>query len=215
MRHLALLATLFLVAGSSLADIAPPPPPKGKKYVGSDVSVVLDKRVKGYTFVLSVAQGPGAPEFKYTSIELSEKPTSMPPGGRHTFISVLAISEVEAKKYASKKDLIAAIEKRTLKSVREMAVGGGSDLTDTTDKRGAIPWKYTITAIDATKGITVKIERDGKPFEPKESRDNSDGDVGDDSQAKAASTNRSLLAGVFAAVAFVTLGLWLFRRRSV
>jgi len=212
MRYLAILATFCLVASTVLADIPPPPLPKGKKYIDVSAEVALDKNVTGYKFVLAVGQGPGAPRYTYESIELSQKPSSMPTAGRYTYISVLAISEEVAKKYASTKELIAAIEKGTLKDLPRLGTGGVQDIIDIDDKRTNGTLTYTIIRIDAKKGITVKKERDGKLLEEKGQQNNSgDGDF----LSGETGISRPLVAGLFVSMAFVSLGLWLVVRRRV
>jgi hypothetical protein len=217
-RLVAACVVLGIAAGHTAADIPPPPPPKGKKYVGVDNSVILSKDVKGYVFILEEGQGPGAPRYTYRSITLSDKPTGVPSGGRYRYVSIAAIPEDEAKKYPIEKDLTEALGKRSLKGVHRLSVGGG-DLADVTDKRDAIPWTFTITAIDPKKGMTVKKERDGKPYpdgeeKPKTGENNAPPDGDDEQQVREAGNWRWLVAGGAVTLAVCALGLWFVRRKT-
>lgn len=215
MRFLASLIAVGLCAGHLCADIPPPPPPKGMKYVGMDHTLVVEKGVTGYVFVLGIGRGPGAPRYEYSSISLSEKPSTVPSGDRYTYVSVVAVPEAAAKKYATEKELHEALAKRSIEGTHSVGFGG-SDTLPTTDKRGSVPWESTITAIDPKKGISVKRNRDGKPYVEREEKDGSNpgenNSADDEPQVKDASTLRWQIAGIFATLAFISMGLWLVRR---
>jgi hypothetical protein len=214
MRSFVLVATFTFAAGRLFADAAPEPPPKGEKYVNVEVSVAIDKNVTGYVFAISVAegQGGGRPHITYSPIKLGEKPVVLSayeksdavPGPldrrRKVVTNVFAIPAEAAKKYSTEKELTDAIAAGTVPGTHRMGVAV-IDTISKDDKRTAIPWKYTITAVDPKTGIAVKKERDGKPFEGKEP------------QARERNGTRSLVAGCFATVAIVGLGFWLVGRR--
>jgi hypothetical protein len=214
MRLLALLAAVFAVAGNVLADSAPEPPPKGKKYVNVEISAAVDGGVTGYVFVMSVAEGQGAgpPHVSYSSIKLGEKPVALSAYGKTDVVpdpldrrrkgvsNLFAIPVDAAKKYATERELTDAVAAGTVPGMHRLGLVG-IDIIALDDKRAVIPWKYTITAIDPKTGIAVKKERDGKPFEGKEP------------QARDASGMHWLMGGVFASAAIVSLGLWLAGRQ--
>jgi hypothetical protein len=214
MRSLALIATITFAAGSLFADAAPEPPPKGEKYVNVEVSVAIDKSVTGYVFAMSIAegQGGGPPHITYSSLKLGEKTVVLSgyeksesvPGPldrrRKVVTNVFAIPAEAAKKYATEKELTDALAAGTVPGLHRMGVAV-IDTISKDDKRTAIPWKYTITAVDPKTGIAVKKERDGKLFEGKEP------------QAREGNGTRTLVAGCFATAAIVGLGFWLVGRR--
>ena len=224
MRNLALLAALTFVA-NVLADAAPEPPPKGKKYVIIEYSAAVDKSVTGYVFAQMVAEGRGGggPHVTYSVIKLGEKPVALSGGGkanenadpfargRKVVASVVAIPEETAKKFATEKELTDALVGGSVQGIHRLRLTG-LDIIDKDDKRKTIPWKYTITAIDAKTGITATKERDGKPFEGKEP---GEGAESDEPQVRDVSETRWLIGGFFATAAFVSMGLWLVRRKSL
>jgi hypothetical protein len=208
MHYLALVAALTFTASAVLADALPPPPPKGQKSVGVVNSVAVEKSVTGYTFVQTMAEGPRRPTITYAPIKLTEKAAVLAPSGKKVVTAVIAIPEEEAKKYATEKELLEAIA--TIPGAHRL----GFTVVDTipsTDKRDSIPWKYTITAIDAKKGITVSKERDGKQFVEKEPKENS----AEEEPPGIGSGSSRVPAGVFASAAMVSLGLWRAGRRRV
>lgn len=226
MRPLILLAALSLTADQVLADALPPPPPKGKKYVGVENSVALDKSVSGYVFATTVAESNGGrrPNISFSTIKLSEKPTVLSDGvkfdrgrparGTKVVTAIVAIPAEEAKKFATEKELTDALSAGTVPGTHQLRLAFNDTISDD-DKRDSIPWKYTIEAIDAKTGITVKKERDGKAVEPKGARENSDGSSSDDEPLARGSANqsRTLVVGLFLTAAIVSLGLWLASRQ--
>jgi hypothetical protein len=211
-------ASLTLLPSILLADAAPPPPPEGTKYVGVENSVAVDEGVAGYVFVQCVAEGRGGggPQLIYSSVKLGEKATALtagektegPPGRRGKVVWTLtAVPAEAAKKYATEKELAAAVAANSIPNTHRLQFTG-VDTLPTNDKRNVVPWKYMITAIDAKDGISVKKERDGKPVDKDAKAD------GKEPQVREASDLRWLVAGLAAALGLSGLGLWLGRRRA-
>jgi hypothetical protein len=220
MRQLIVLAALSFATDQVQADAGPPPPPKGKKYVGVENSVAIDKSVSGYVFAMTVAESNGGrrPNIRYASIKLGEKPTVLSAGGKpgtNTVTAIVAIPTEEAKKYGTEKEMIDALAAGSIPGTHRLAFTY-TDTISADDKRETIPWKYTIEAIDAKTGIAAKKERDGKAFDPKEAGEDSDGKRRDNEPLASGSTNgsRTMFIGLFLAAAFVSLGLWLASRQQ-
>jgi hypothetical protein len=222
MRNLAFLAALSFVA-NVLADAAPEPPPKGKKYVNVENSVAVDKSVTGYVFVMSVAEGrrAGPPDVTYLSIKLGEKPLVLSAYGKIEVVpgpldrhlkavtNVFTIPADAAKKYDSEKELLNAVAARTVPGMHRLGLTC-IDTIASDDKRKSIPWTYTITAIDAKTGITATKERDGKPVEAKEPGTDPDDH---EPQVRDVGNAHWMIGGFFATAAFVSSGLWLVGRK--
>lgn len=208
MRLLVSFVAFGLVSNQLRADLAPPPPPKGMKYVSIENWVALENEITGYVFYV-IVNGPefGVPPTKYSTtysrLTLSEKPQKLPTRYRRTWVSLIAVPEDAAKQYANEKDLLEAIEKEKIKGVHYLNFDA-NDLTSETDKRESIAWTHTITAVDGKNGFLTKTERDGKPIgNPQLSR-------------LLVDSPRFICSASFATLSLITLGLWLARRsRSV
>lgn len=205
-RFLAALLAASAVTSFALADIAPPPPPKGKKYVNVTSEVKLGKDVKGYVFVLHQVTGPGAPKTATSKVELSsEKATTVIAGGRRNYAQLFAVPEDKAKEFKTDKDLFDAVTSQKVKGVQLLQFGGTATLSDTV-KGDDVTWTYTITGIDE-KGIKTDVTGDGSDEDPRAKR-------AEPKKRLALFEEPSyLIGGVAAAVAVTLGGLWLVRRK--
>lgn len=198
---------LLAVAGIAAADIAPPPPPKGQKYVDVSSEVLLGKdvNVSGWVFVVQEWKGPGRPVSTVSKVELSEKKAvAVSGGGRRTSATLFAVPEAVAKEYKTDKELFAAVEGGKLKGVQKLAFEGSATVTDKV-KGDTVTWTHTITGVD-DKGIKSKVSGDGKSDAP---------DKPGEKPAKPVGFEPGVLIGGMAAALAVCLGgLWLVRRRK-
>ncbi len=163
MKRLLAILTVGLIAGTAVADLAPPPPPKGKKYVSVDNEVVLGKDVTGYVFVQQVSTGPGRPKFTHEKLELTAgKAKAMPAGGRRTYITLFAVPQDVAKEFKTDAELFEALGANKVKSALRLGLPGTATVSDTV-KGESVKWTHTLTAIDKD-GIKAKVEGEG--YEP-------------------------------------------------
>jgi hypothetical protein len=191
---LGVLAALASVAPVR-ADV-PVPPPQGKKFVPVTHSVKLDKGVSGYLFftrALGLRNGP------FEKIELSADKAVPLPGGGKFGLQLLAVPAAAAKKYATEKELLAALSDKWdgAASARFDRTG----LLPEKDERKELAVEHLITGFDARKGIQMKDAGDA-PRAP-EKKD----------QVLAPTGTGLVIGGLAAAAAFATGGLWLVRRR--
>jgi hypothetical protein len=188
---LAASACVALVRADALA-----PPPRGQKFVGATHSVKLDKGVSGYLFFtrpLGPREGP------FEKIELSADKAVTLPGGGKFGLQLLAVPAEAAKKYATEKELLAALSDKW--------DGAASTRFDRTallpekDERKELSLEHVITGFDK-KNIRMKDNGDA-PKAP-EKKD----------QVLAPTGTGLVIGGLAAAAAFVAGGLWLVRRRT-
>jgi hypothetical protein len=163
-----LAATLFaaaVVASGAKADIPPPSPPMGKKYVSVFNEVILGKDVTGYVFVVQSSFGPGRPITTHYKLELPVgKAVEIHVDGKHGS-SLYAIPEAVAKEFKTDQELYDALERGKVPGVHSIGFGGTTTVSRLVMKN-AVKWTTTITGIDAN-GIKTKVEGEG--VEPSES----------------------------------------------
>ncbi len=194
-----ILFTLLLTAGVVFANGAPPPqPPTGKKTIPVDVSVILDKEVKGYVLYSNIYQG----DRERLDVN-SEKAMPVPRDlltsliARHGTV-VFAVPEVlEAKlKKAEEWDKVPKEDKARILQHKF----DGFAFVDKSDKRERLAKTYLIKSVDAKGGIKAEEVKDDQKDEPKK---------------PLAFTEPGALVGGIALALSVTLGgLWLARRRK-
>jgi hypothetical protein len=169
-RFVVVLFALAVLASAVKADIPPPAPPIGKKYVSVDHEVVLSKEVPGYVFVVQSNFGPGRPIITHHKLELPVgKAVAIDVGGKHGS-SLYAIPEATAREFKTDQELFDALKKGTVPGVQRIGFGA----TATVSRRvlgNSVKWTHTITSIDAN-GIHTKVE--GKGYEPPESPEKND-----------------------------------------
>ena len=206
MRYLATLAVLATLGGFALADIAPPPPPKGKKYVNvvSEVKLGKDAKVSGYVFLLEQVLYRPAPDATATKVELSaDKATAANAGGRRSYAVLYAVPDDGAKEYKAEKDLLAAVKGKKVKGAHTLAFAGTATVNDTV-KGESVTWTYTVTGVDE-KGIKTDVKGDGAEEEKK----------GEPKKPLALLDQPGYLIGGLAVAVGVTFGgLWLLRRKK-
>jgi hypothetical protein len=187
---LAALATVSMVrADESL------PPPQGKKFVSVKHAVKLDKNVSGYLF-FTRPLGPRNGDFQ--KIELSsDKATPLSVSGKFG-LQLLAAPAEAAKKYATEKELLAALSDKwdgaaTARFERTI-------LIPAKDERKEVEVEHVITGIEEK---TVRMKDNGVPkgSEQEESLLHPTG-------------IQKVVCGLAISAAFATGGLWLVRRRG-
>lgn len=205
-RFLAALVMAAVAASVATADLAPPPPPKGKKYVNVTNEVQLGKDVSGWVFVAQTSTGPGRPAVTTSKLDLSEKKaTAVVSGGRRNFGTLFAVPEAAAKEYKTDKELLDAVTGNKVKGVQSIRFDGTATV-DEKVKGDSVTWTYTITGID-DKGIKTDVAGDG--VEKKEEKK-------DEKKDKPLALDGSgvWVGGIAAALAVTLGGLWLVRRRK-
>jgi hypothetical protein len=196
-RSVLALGLLLATAGVALADIAPPPPPKGFQYISVTNQLVISKEVSGYTFVQHVTNYRPAPQHTFSKLEVKgDKGLAIPPGGRRVAVALIAVPTEVAKEFKTDQDLFDALEQRKVKGAHALTFTGTATVPDSI-KGESVKWTTTVTAIDE-KGIQSKVEGEGYGQGPKEKRP----------QASAG----PVAAGVLAALALALGGAWFVGR---
>lgn len=155
------LAAALLIAGAATADIPPPAPPKGKRYIAVNNEVVLGKDVTGYVFVQQTVAGPGAPKFSFERLELTpEKAKALPPSGRRSYVTIVAVRQDAAKEYKTDDELFDAVKSNKVKGAHRIDFTSTATVSDRI-KGDTVKWTTTITAIDPKTGIKTKVEGEG------------------------------------------------------
>lgn len=191
------LGLLLATAGVALADVAPPPPPKGYKYISVTNELIVAKDVTGYVFVQQVTNYRPAPQNSYSKIEPKDgKPVAVAAGGRRVYVQLIAVPADAANAFEKDADLFDALEKKKVKGVHSFGFTGTATVPDTI-KGESVKWTTTVTAIGA-KGIEKKVAGDGYGMEPKGTRPQAQGGP--------------LVAGVLAALALALGGAWFVGR---
>lgn len=200
-RFVAVLLAAAVLASAARADIPPPLPPLGKKYVSLENEVVLGKDVTGYVFVQSHGHGPGAPRMMYYRVELPPgEPVQMPAAGRYTYTGLYAVPQEVAKEYKTEDELCKALEAGKVKGAHSIGFGGDTAVPITT-LRKSVKWTHTITGID-DEGIKRTVEGEGheKPADRPEK------------QGRPSVLGGACVAGGAGALALLLGGLWLAGR---
>lgn len=195
-RLVATLLGLGLIAGVAAANGAPPPqPPKGKVVIPVDVSVKLEKEIKGYVVFDTIYAGESRRQVVGT-----EKAVTIPPnpwlggGGSRYPVYVYAVPEDLVPKL---KDLTAADRDKILTHKFD-----GQEFADKSDARKLIQRQYVIMGVDPKKGIEVaEVKEDKQPVEKEK-------------DPLALAVPGDLIGGIAAALAVTLGGLWLVRRRK-
>ena len=192
-------------AGRAVADIAPPPPPKGEKYVAVTHEVLLGSDIKGFTFVESVSGFGGGAAIKYRKLELSTtKPVAITQPGRRVGVVLFAVAERDVKKYKNDEALFKALGEQKIDDVHAIGFDATTSIK-TTDKRDSVKWTHTITSINGKNGMSTKTVGDGY----RDRKFPTDGP----GETPTASQSKFWIAGVAFALAIAGAGLW-FARRS-
>jgi hypothetical protein len=202
-RFLVAAVLAALAVGTATADIAPPPPPKGKKYVNVTHEVKLGKDVKGYVFVAQTTTGPGRPNVTTSKLDLGEKATTVVSGGRRNSATLFAVPEVAAKEFKTEKELFDAVTGKKVKGVQTLSVYGSATVSDTV-KGDSVTWTYTITGID-DKGMKTDVSGDGAEEQKPEKKEE---------KKLAFAEPGYLIGGLAVAVGIAFGGLWLIRRKK-
>jgi hypothetical protein len=192
----------LLVAALSVtlvrADVAVPPP-KGKKFVAMKHTITLSSDISGYVFftrTLGIRNG------EFTKIELTSSKTHSLTGFGKFGMELVAVPEAVAKKYASEKELVAALATKLegVSSARFQHTG----LLPEKDPRKEMTLDHVVTGFDAKTGIKMTENGDAPKTPEKEE------------ESTFAPTSPALaMSGLAVGAAFVTGGLWFVRRRRV
>jgi hypothetical protein len=190
---LAALASVTMVR----ADV-PVPPPQGKKFVAVKHTVKLDKNISGYLFFTRPL---GLRNGDFQKIELSsDKAAALSAFGKFG-LQLLAVPDAAAKKYATEKELLAALSDKW--DGAASARFGHTILLPEKDERKEVAVEHIITGFDEKKNILMK--------------DNSDAPKGSEQEESSLRPHsiQGVISGLAASLAFVTGGLWLVRRRGI
>jgi hypothetical protein len=190
------LGLLAVLAGEALvrADVPVPPPP-GKKFVAATHAVKLDKGVSGYLFftrALGLRNGP------FEKIELSADKAVTLSGGGKFGLQLLAVPAAVAKKYATEKELLAALSDKL--DGAASANFARTVLLPEKDERKQLAVEHTITGFDK-KNIQM-TDTSAAPKAPEKEK-----------EVLAPTGTGLIIGGLAASAAFATGGLWLVRRR--
>lgn len=209
-KFLTALVAGLLVAGAALADIAPPPPPKGKKYVGVSNEVVLGKDVSGYVFVTQVSTFPARGQ-TFAKAELTAtKAVAMPAAARRTFVELLAVPQDAAKEFKTDAELFDALKADKVKGVHRLAFGDSATVDDAV-KEKTVKWTHTITAINPKDGIKEEVKGEG--YEPPAKKGGApDKEEEDDAPVTRAPRGGVWVAGLAAFAGVLLGGLWVAGR---
>jgi hypothetical protein len=188
---LAVLASAALVRADALV-----PPPQGKKHVAVTHSVKLDKGISGYLFFTRPLGPRNSPTAK---IELSADKAVPLPGGKFG-LQLLAVPDAVAKKYATEKELLAALSDK-LDGVASASFDRIALLPEK-DERKELALEHVITGFDK-KSIQMQDKSDAPKAPDKEE------------SMLAPTGTRLVIGGLVGTAALVTGGLWLVRRRRV
>lgn len=215
MRKLTCLLVAIIGANYARADIPAPPPEQGTKYVNLHNSVVLDKSVTGFVFVVEVGHGPGPPKKSYSSVSLSERPTAMPLGGKYTSVNLLAIPQAEAKKFAAEANLHATLEKGAVPGVSRMPFVS-TGVASTKHRPDTINCTYTITGFDEQRGLIWQTVREDQKtgVEASSSQPLATEELHYQHEAEpiVSDQTRMIIVGTCLTLAVIGVGLWLTTR---
>lgn len=205
-RVACLVALLMTGALTAVADIPPPPPAKGLKRVPLEHVMKLDKEIPGYKFY-TYTGSPGGGDTLGEELKLdTEKGVVVPGSSSASFwTGVVAIPETVLKENKSKKkkeQLLARENRDKLPAgiVFFMTSGTDQDLKKN-DPRDKVENLITISA-DEKAG--VKFTASGTPALPTSAAP---------SESSTQPPAGMLIGGIAMSVAFVSSGLWWFRRK--
>jgi len=195
------LAIGLLLASMSVAlvraDIAVPPP-KGQKFVIVKHTIKLDKDINGYLFF---TRGMGIRNGDFAKVELTADKAVTLTGFGKFGLQLLAVPAEVAKKFATEKELLAALSDKMEGAASARFQQSG--LLPEKDERKELTLEHVITGIDAKKGIQMRDDGTAPKAPEKEE------------EASAPTGPRTVVAGLALTAAFATGGLWLARRRRI
>ena len=215
-RFACALALLAGLAASASADIPPPPPANGFKRVPYVIVMRLEKEIPGYKFYTYSQVGLGGKETVRDELKLGTEGTVAVPSSSSPSVrtGVLAVPDAVTGEYKTKDDLAKLISrKRTEKLPAGVVVydtrGTSADLRNS-DPRTKLESVVTISP-DEKAGVKFTAKETPAP------RQNAGGeaDEGFDAPQESPALARPALviAGGAVALAIVTLGVWLVRRK--
>lgn len=215
----ALLIGFLAILGFTMpanADIGPPRPPMGMKYVGVDHELYLSKSVTGYVFVEAYGFGPQA---RFRKLILSDsKGTEIAKADRRIGVMVYAIPNQIAAKYKTDNELFKATQSPEFAEKCFFIGFGGNGVLKTTDRRDRVKWKHTITSIDEKKGPVIKIDGEGQlpnkglGFNEKGEFGLNDNEPNETFTAGEQPASGIWMAGLAASLSIASFGLWFVRR---
>ncbi len=206
-RVACLLAVVLCGTLTAVADIPPPPPEKGFKRVPLEHVLKLEKEIPGYKFY-TYSGSPGGGDTLGDELKLgTEKGVVVPGSSSASFwTGVVAIPESVLEKNKSKKKKAALLSRENRNKLPAGIVfyttsGTNQDLKKN-DPRDKVENVITISA-DEKAG--VKFTASGMPDLPASAAP---------SESSVQPPSGTMFAGMAMSLAFVTSGLWWFRRKN-
>jgi hypothetical protein len=206
-RHAFALAIFASFASPALADLPPPPPARGFKRVPYEIVLKVDKEIPGYKFYPFTRLGLGGQEKIGEELKLGTKsgivvPSSSSPSVR---TGVVAVPDNVMEELKTKENLAGLLsrdnEDKLPAGVVVYETSGTIRDLKSSDTRSKVENVVTISADEAAG---VKFTARETPEPPRK-------------QSRTAPANRphfaTLIAGIAAALAMSTLGVWYFRRK--
>jgi hypothetical protein len=216
MVRTATLAAALLVAGTALADIAPPIP-KGFKSVPLSHKIVTEAAFPDYTLfvvenavVIGKATRTAAPAKLDTKTPLTLNTSASASVSRS--YELVAVPKDAAKGYATEKEFLEAVAAGKVAGLvksKTVIAGGASTNIKEGDPRKEVVAEYKIEKIDAKDGIVFGKEKADPNVPPPPGCDTDDEGAAPSAYAPKGGT---WVAGLAGALAVVFGGLWVARR---
>lgn len=206
LRMICSLSIITCVLSTALADIPPPPPAKGLKRVPLEHVMKLDKEIPGYKF-FTYTGTPGGGEVINEELKLEPGKGVVVPGASSASVwkGVVAVPEKAIEKPMAKKKLANLLSRENRDKLPAGVVlyqtSGTSEDLKQNDPRSKVESVITISA-DEKAG--VKFTAAETPATP-----------GKKSSSEFAPQPPAgmLIGGIAMSLAFVSSGLWWFRRK--
>lgn len=211
MKH----AAAFLVALAAVcvarADLAVPPP-AGKKFVAVDHTVTTDKTYPEHEFYLVIGfmgEAKLVPFGPDTPLKIAGAGRRGPYGA----VTFAAVPKGAGEKFASAKELGAAIRKGTVPGQATAKHGFPSQATiDAKDTRTVLAETMAVEKIDAKAGIVLKTVKSATNPAPTKGAGNAPEPSEDEVLAGDAPRGGGVIAGLALTLALAFAGLWFVRR---
>lgn len=207
LRSVCSLTIIAVLAASALANIGPPPPAKGFKRVGVEYLLKLDKEIPGYQFYKLKSSNTGAAIVEEQLKLEPEKGLSLSASSLPSFWSgVVAVPSKVMDELQTTENLAKLLtrenEDKRPAGIVMYVTGGFNKELKVNDPRSKVETVTTITADDKL----------GVKFTAVETPAPANKEAGDESSMRPHSG--TMFAGMAMSVAFLTSGLWWFRRKS-
>lgn len=196
-----------VLSSVAVADVAPPPPPKGMKYVKVIHKFATESEIPDYGFYTIITE----PGDKHTikAVELTPKssvewdPTKF---HRRAFFKLTAVPKGAAKKYDTEKAFFFALRLGNVEGQAETKDDFWRFPLAPETEKDTVEGLYKITKVSEKEGIVIPVTYKRPKLEP-------GCEVNEDGSISSAPRSGMWVTGLALAAAFVTGGLWLSRRR--